>query len=327
VKSGWEKFWFSSEPYFDLGVLRIAVVTLQCLGLVADQFEGLMHVVGLPMSLYHPVGLVQLVTWPFGSAHPINTDILFTIYWLTLFCGLGALIGLYTSICMVGLAAGAVFLQTYSYSFVDFHHNEAVLLIALSALALSPCGKVLSIDSWIARRKAAPGTHTIALLDYRGTYAGWSIKFVQCLFPLIYLSAAFSKIALSNYSFDWANGYTLQYYLLQDSVRKSDMALGLWASQFHWTILFSQIVVLVYQFTYFLVVPFPKLRWIYLPVGLFFHYANYYALRAPFPEWILLLAFYVPWTEAAKKLLNWQVPVSPAELSAAEPMAEKSVLR
>jgi hypothetical protein len=225
---------------------------------------------------------------------------------------MGALLGVQTSVCMIVLAAGSIFLQTYVYSFGDFHHNEAVLLLALAALALGPCGRVLSIDSLIARRYH-PAALTVRLLDYRGPYAGWPIKFVQCLFPLIYLSAAFSKIAGSGYTLDWANGFTLQYYFLQDSLRKPDMALGLWVSQFHWPILLGQIVVLTYQLTYFLVVPFRKLRWIYLPVGLFFHLANYYALRAPFPEWILLLGVYIPWSEAFKKLGTAEVTNPVAE--------------
>jgi hypothetical protein len=233
------------------------------------------------------------------------------MYWITLLFGFAALLGLRTSLSMIVLAAGSIFLQAYVYSFTDFHHNEAVLLIALAALALGPCGKVLSLDYLLTQRKR-PAGNTVPLLDYCGPYAGWPIKFIQYLFPLIYLSAALSKISSSGYTFDWANGFTLQYYFLQDSLRKQHMALGLWVSQFHWAILLSQIVVMAYQLTYFLVVPFRRLRWIYLPLGLFFHLANYYTLRAPFPEWILLLGVYIPWSEAFKKLSQSEVALPAA---------------
>ncbi len=325
MKSSWDKFWFSEQPYFDIAFMRIGVVGLQLITLISVEFEQLTRVVSLPAVLYRPVALVRLVTWPWGWTIPPNGQLMFIIYWITVLFGIGALIGLRTTLCMLVLAAGSVFLQAYVYSFVDFHHNEAILLIALTALALGPCGKVLSVDSLIARRRH-PAAPKVAVLDYSGPYAGWPIKFIQCFFPLIYLSAAISKIAGSGYTLDWANGFTLQYYFLQDSIRKPDMALGLWVSQFHWAILFGQIVVLAYQLSYFLVVPFRKLRWVYLPVGLFFHLANYYALRAPFPEWILLLGVYIPWSEGFKRLVNSEVAI-PAGEPHAPPGANAPVVR
>jgi hypothetical protein len=312
MKTWWSKYWFSEEPYFDLGVMRLGVVALQLITLVDVQFDKLTRVVSLPRVLYHPDALMRLVMLPWGWTTPPNPNLMFPLYWVTLICGLGALLGVGTGVCMVVLAAGSIFLQAYIYSFVDFHHNEAVLLLALAALALSPCGRALSIDS-LLRGRAHPTAPRVNLLDYRGAYAGWPIKLVQWLFPIIYLSAAISKIAGNGYTLNWANGYTLQYYFLQDSLRKPDMALGLWVSQFHWPLLLAQIVVMTYQVTYVLVIPYRKLRWVYLPVGLFFHYANYYALRAAFPEWILLLGVYVPWSVAFRKLLNFDVSVPEAE--------------
>jgi hypothetical protein len=328
VRASWNRFWFSDGPYFDLALARIGVVGLQLITLVGYQFENLTRVTSLPLVLYRPMVLMRLVTSPWGWTSPLSEQSIFAIYWATLLFGFGALLGLQTSVCMIVLAAGSIFLQTYVYSFGDFHHNEAILLLALAAQALGPCGRVLSIDSLIVRRKD-PAASKVRLLDYCGQYAGWPIKFVQCLFPLVYLSAVISKIASSGYTLNWANGFTLQYYFLQDAIRKPNMALALWASQFHWPILLSQIVVLGYQLTYFLVLPYPKLRWIYLPVGLLFHLANWYVLSAPFPEWILLLGVYIPWSEAFKKLATTEVAVPVAEQLAPQatraPMAGEGV--
>jgi hypothetical protein len=306
MKNWWNNYWFADEPYFDLGFMRLGVVGLQLITLIGVQFDKLAVVVSLSSVLYHPVALIRFVMAPWGWLTLPDTRLMIPLYWVTVLAGFMALIGLRTTLSMIVLTAGSLFLQAYLFSFTEFHHNEAVLLLALTALALAPCGRALSIDSLITRR-SNPAAPRIAVLDYRGPYAGWPIKFVQWLFPLIYISAVISKIAANGYTLHWANGFTLQYYFLQDSLRKPEMALGLWVSQFHDLILISQIVVLFYQATYFLVVPFPKLRWIYLPVGLFFHFANYYALRAQFPEWILLLGVYVPWSVAFKKLLNFEV--------------------
>jgi hypothetical protein len=311
MNSRWSRFWFCDESYFDLAFLRILLVTWQLFFLFDAVFAFLTHIVTLPVVLYHPDVLLRLVTWPWGWSHPPSANVVFAGYGVTLLAGVGALFGLRTNLCMFVFATGSILLQCLIYSFVDFHHTEAVLLLSLLALSLGPCGKVLSIDSLIARRKGN-ATQSVPLLDYRGPYAGWPVKFAQCLFPLIYLSAVTAKLAYNGYSLDWANGYTLQYYLLQDSIRKPDMELGLWASQFHWPILISQVVVIAYQLTYVLVIPYRRLRWIYLPLGLVFHIGNYLLLRAPFPAWIVLLTVYVPWSEAFKMLAAARVEV-PAE--------------
>ncbi len=303
MKSWWNRYWFADEPYFDLALMRLGVVGLQLMTLIGVQFDKLSVVVTLSRTLYHPVALIRLIMAPWGWMTMPDTRIMIPLYWITVAAGFFALIGLRTTLSMLVLTAGSIFLQCYLYSFVEFHHNEAILLLAMSAVALAPSGRVLSLDSLLARR-AHPGAPRVPILDYRGPHAGWPIKLVQWLFPLIYASAVVSKIAANGYTLNWANGFTLQYFFLQDWMRKPDMALGLWVSQFHWPILLAQIVVIVYQATYFLVVPYPRLRWIYLPVGLFFHFANYYVLRAPFPEWILLLGVYVPWSIAFRRLLD-----------------------
>jgi hypothetical protein len=144
------------------------------------------------------------------------------------------------------------------------------------------------------------------MLEYRGEFAGWPVKLVQWLFPLIYLSASIAKVAYNHYSLDWANGFTLQYYMIQDNIRK-DIPLALFVSQFHLVILLGQYLVLAYQTTYWLAVPFARLRWFYLPIGVIFHLANYFILYAPFPQWIVLLSAYIPWSRAVERLAQFRV--------------------
>jgi hypothetical protein len=63
-------------------------------------------------------------------------------------------------------------------------------------------------------------------------------------------------------------------------------------------VLLSQWVVICFQITFALCVVFPRLRWIYVPVGLGFHAANWIFLTAPFPEWMALYAVFIPWRRA-----------------------------
>ena len=51
---------------------------------------------------------------------------------------------------------------------------------------------------------------------------------------LIYLSAVLSKLVFG--SLEWLNGYTLQYFLIQDPLRKGTL-LGGWFSQYRYLVM------------------------------------------------------------------------------------------
>jgi hypothetical protein len=111
-------------------------------------------------------------------------------------------------------------------------------------------------------------------------------------------------------------GFTLQYYLARDALRW-DSDLGYWLSQQHVLILLAQYGVLAFQATFALPVIFPKLRWIYVPAGLFLHIFIFLALAAPFFQWIALYAVFIPWTQALQ-LVRARLGTSSRGLSAPE---------
>jgi hypothetical protein len=310
AKSVWNSFWFSPAPYFDLAVLRIIAVAVQCFYMINEQFSDLNYVYSLPRSLYHPLLVLHLYLWPWGLANPPASQVVFSIYGLCLLFGFAALVGLFTNISLFLFAIGCIFLQSLVFSFQQYHHPEAIMMIGLLVLSLGPSGKVLSLDS-LLRRWRHGNAISVPLLEYSGQFAAWPVRFIQCLYPLIYISSAVAKLAYNHYTLDWANGFTLQYYLIQDHIRKG-IPLAYWISQFHFPIHMGQIVILIYQCTYWLVVPFRRLRWIYLPLGATFHLANYLILDAPFPQWLALLAAYIPWALGVRLLAAKQVvPTTP----------------
>jgi hypothetical protein len=95
----------------------------------------------------------------------------------------------------------------------------------------------------------------------------------------MYLSAVVNKLSRSG--LDWPNGFTLQYYMIQDGLRWGN-PLGMWLGQHHILVLVLQWFTLLFQATFVLAVLFPKLRWIYVPIGLGFHSGIYLTMRAPF---------------------------------------------
>lgn len=302
----WRGFWFKEGPYFDLAVVRILAVGLQCFLLLNNSLGELLYSLTLDSSLYRPLPIYRLLMFPFqGMEATMPGDgLVMGVYWVTMAAGFLALIGLATNIALVVFAAGNIWVQSFLYSFSDFHHPEAIMMVGLCALALAPSGRVLSVDALLRGRRGARPSKQVPMVDYTGSDAVWALRFIQCFFALMYISAAVAKFALGG--LEWANGFTLQYKLIQDGFRKG-IDFALWASQFHLSIFFAQILVLVFQSTYFLVIFFPKLRWFYLPLGLMFHIGIYIALKAPFPQWLIFYAAYIPWAGAIKYFAAQQV--------------------
>lgn len=307
----WNDYWFRPQPYADLAMVRIITVLTQLAILLPigpftpkGVLVNLERMALLPDGVYSPIIALKLFMLPFGLDARPSFEVMTAVYYGTLFVGVLALIGLATRLSMMAFALGNIFMVAFIYSFYDFHHTEAPLFIALLLLALSPVGHALSVDAALRRRNGQP-------VEAEGPMAGWAIRAIQWLFVLIYLSAVLSKLVF-NGGLDWLNGYTLQYVLIQDSLRKGTL-LGLWFSQYHLLILISQYLVVIFQATFALAVLFPRLLWIYVPLGLGFHIGNIFLLNAPFPQWIALYAVFIPWRRLFQLVgRRWNLMTQPA---------------
>jgi hypothetical protein len=294
----WQRYWFRPAPLLDLAVARIAAVALQLVMLAtATSPEVLRTYAELPQDLFQPLEMYRILTWPLGSPYFPSFEVLQGAWYVAVLSGVLALLGLATNVSLAVFALVNVFLQAFLYSFGDLHHREAVMMIALGALAISPAGGVLSIDG-LWRRRAEDGT-PIPLAERQSHFALWPLLLVQWIFVLMYLSAVISKTI--NGGGEWDNGFTLQYYLIQDGIR-CDSPLALWLAQHHGLILLMQWFVLLFQASFVLAALFPRLRWIYVPMGLGLHIGIYLTLEAPFFQWIVLYAVFIPWSRVLPML-------------------------
>lgn len=294
----WRDYWFAPFSYLDLAVVRVIAVAMW-LWWIFGRLPHLAMMAELPDSLYGPIPILNILNLPFGWGFRPDFETLQIMHYVTITSGVLSLIGLFTNASLVVFAFCSVYQQAFLYSFGDYHHVEAVMLVALSVLALSPSGRVLSID-WL--RKHARNENLDTVVELKGKYAGWPIKLIQWFFVLMYLSAVAMKLSASG--LDWANGFTLQYYLILDGLRH-DSALALWFARHHTLIYALQIVTLLFQATFALPVLFPRLRWIYVPLGLSFHVGILVTLSAPFLTWISLYAVFIPWSQAVRYGLRY----------------------
>jgi hypothetical protein len=297
--SAWQRYWFAPTPCLDLAIVRVIAVATQLfmMAVYGGQLQVLELRATMPDESWQPLLILNFMNLPWGWGFRPSFDILWIIYYIAIAAGLLSLIGFLTNLSLAVFAASCVYLQAFEYSFGDFHHPEAVMMVALGVLAISPSGRALSVDAWLRRRRR--GEDENGLLEQTSTFAGWPLKLLQWFFVLMYASAVCSKLTESG--FDWANGYTLQYYLARDALRW-DVPLGYWLSQQHLLVLLGQWGVLLFQATFALAVIFPKLRWIYVPAGLCMHIGIFLTLEAPFFQWIALYAVFIPWTDALRLL-------------------------
>ena len=296
ILSSWNQFWFRKGSYFDLAVVRLLAVGLQ-LYMLAFMSEDLTYHIGLPDEMFESLLVLKILT---GGIRP-TAEVVNIIYLITLVAGCLSFVGWRTNSSLFVFALGNVFLQAYSYSFGDMHHRDAIMMIALFVFSLSPCRRRLSVDSLLGKSYNPLVDASDAIDNQDGsTFAYWPLLFLQVFFVLMYLSAFTSKIASSGLG--WINGYTLQYYLIRDGFRWAEFGLpggsefALWVSQFHYLIMFAQLVVVIFQATFWVVLFFPKTKWVYIPLGLFFHCMIYYTLKAPFIQWIVLYSVFIPWS-------------------------------
>ena len=307
ARDAWNRYWFRPAPAIDLDVLRIAAVGFQLVLLWgADWWWGpmpahLARTAALPDFFYNPIG-VLFVYSELGGPRPTLGPVL-AIYGLTWVAGVLALIGWFTRPAMAVFAAGSVLIVTFYYSFTDFHHVESLLLITLLLLAWAPVGRTLSVDALRARLRHNIGERRFEPWDQAGVtdlYAAWPVHLVRVLFALVYLSACVTKLNLDGGGlFRWANGSTLQYWMIQDSYFFSSQ-VALWFSQLPLPVLaVASWGALAFEGTFWTAAVWPRLAAFYVPAGVAFHLGIFATQRAAFFPYYALYACFLP----ARRLL------------------------
>lgn len=290
----WEKYWFKEAPIFNLAVCRIIIVGYQ-LYLFSSGYEHYVDAAKLPSFLYDPLVILKMFVGPFGAAYRPGQEVLIVVYWVALGAGVAAWLGLFTKPTLWIFALGNLFLQGHVYSYGEMHHPEALMMISLVILAMSPAGAELSIDDYWrkAQSKAIGVRGYLSSLGAESMFARWPLLLIQVLFALVYMDAGLSK--MEEAGLDWVNGYTLQYYLARDAMRwGSD--LGLWLSQHHTLVEIMSWGAVSFELTFFLVLIFPWLAILYIPIGISIHTGIYITMNAPFFTYIAIYSVFVPWS-------------------------------
>ncbi len=311
VARWWNDYWFRPSSVFNLAVCRIAVVGLQLVLvlfpyalLTVPPYTRFEVFVALPDELWNPVFIFRLLTLPFGPDYRPTVAHLEIAYAIAAVAGILSFIGLFTRASLWAFVTSLIFIVAHSHSYGEFHHVETVSTIFLMLLAASPSGECLSIDDRLRRRglrRAGEDAAAKLGLDRKSELARWPLVLMAWLFAMIYLSAALSKLGGSG--LEWLNGHTLQTHLLSCSSYWG-LELGTWIGQRFFLCWLLGWVSILFEATFFVVLIFPRLGWVYALLGAAFHIGIWMTMKAPFAIYLACYSVFFPWDRIATKLLG-----------------------
>jgi uncharacterized membrane protein YphA (DoxX/SURF4 family) len=162
-----------------LRVLAGPVVLLHLQPFLADALDG---------RIYRDAFFEPYAAWYPDLPRAVYVGLL----WLAAVAAVAMALGLLTRLATAttfAIVAYNLFLST-----THFHNNRAYLVIVLGLLAVAPCGRELSLDAWLRRRRGRPA------LDLRApAWPLWLLRF-EC--AVVYAASGVSKLVDP----DWFGG-------------------------------------------------------------------------------------------------------------------------
>jgi hypothetical protein len=239
-------------------------------------------------EFYYPQPMIRLITAFLPREALFNPTGLTFIYWVAMTAGVLAVIGLGTRPALLVYALCYGFFVSHAYSYGDVHHREVLYFFFVLALAFAPVADRLSIDALIRRlraRRAGLAEADTGLSDF----AMWPLRLLHVLLAMTYFSTGATKLLSSG--LQWMNGYTLQYAIFKNAIRRAAFpALGLWMSQHHTLCILVSIGTILFETFFFLSLFLPRVAPLFFAGAILFHLMLWLTSGHPFFEHMLLNA-------------------------------------
>jgi HTTM domain len=161
----------------------------------------LLHLRPIVTDAWHGVIYRDHFYEPYASWYPeLPRGAYVGVLWVAAVAAVAMTIGLATRVATAAVAVIVsydLFLST-----TNVHNNRAYLVIVLAALAVTPCGRELSVDTWLRRRLGRPPLPT--------TSPGWPLWLLRVEAATVYGASGLSKLLDP----DWFDG-TVTWQRLQ----------------------------------------------------------------------------------------------------------------
>ena len=304
VRRRWDAFWFEPESGLNLAATRIAF------------FGGLLAIYGLrdisllgeaSPVLWHPVSVFRWLSVP-----PPGAEVIWAaqIVWrLALLC---AALGIRTRLAAAIALAGGVFLLGLPQNYGAMRLDDAILVPALCVMAMARSGDRLSVDRWMATRRASAGRRSLPVRP-SGEYT-WPLRLVWVLMAMMYGGSGLAKLRMSGLG--WLTSDHIARLLVEHQYGVYPPPVTTWgldiaASPWLYHGLAAGTLGLELAFPIALVSP--AARCLIVPAAYLMHVGVRVLLGSNFLGLIVVYAFWVPWERVAAAL---RAARRPAEESA-----------
>jgi hypothetical protein len=185
-----------------LRVLVGPIVLIHLRPLIEDAWHG-----RLPRDVFHQ---------PYATWYPeLPRAVYVGVLWLAALAALAMTVGFCTRVSTASVWA----IVTYDLflSTTNFHNNRAYLVIVLAALAVTPCGRELSVDAWWRARRRLRARPTVS--------PAWPLWLLRFEASTVYGASGLSKLL----DRDWASGTVTWHRIVLQRPRLDGSVLPGWA--------------------------------------------------------------------------------------------------
>ena len=280
ILNAWDKFFFNQAPTYNLSFFRIVWGSLIFLYLLIE--------FGNVADFYGPEAIASLdvVNKRLGHFHfslfnlfPNTLASAYGIYFFTLISVFLVTIGLFTKGFLLASLVGIVSLNMRNVWLL----SSADILIRSVFLILlwSPCYHVLSVDSWLAKRKGRP----LPVISSQ-----WTWRMLQIQISVVYLWTFWAKLKGDN----WFDGSAVYYATRLETMRNFTIP---WILDQKIIIMLSTWLTLIIECSLGTLVWFRKFRTPVVISGIILHLGIEFTMAIPFFEWVmiaLLMNYYNP---------------------------------
>lgn len=199
--TGWNRFWYTPSDPYPLGVMRISLGLLLIYLHATYTFDL--------VAFFGPHGLIpsELVVQMRGGGTGINPQLLSHLHHiqspqaLYIAHAVGAVI---LALFTIGFQSRVMCVLSLALTLAYFHRApivtsavEPIACFLLLYMCLGPCGASLSVDRWLANRRAAKDPVFAKKLEARQTSLGatLAIRLMQVHVTVVYLAMGVAKIS------------------------------------------------------------------------------------------------------------------------------------
>jgi hypothetical protein len=283
----WNGFWFAPGSATTLGICRALFFGSLLLWQLPHDFR--------PWGAYSSVFWMPI--WLFDTFHvpalqPSAIGWIQLLWKASLFL---SAIGLFTRVAMPAAFVCGAYLMGLPHNFGQTQHFDTLVVFASGALALSHAADAVSLDAWLARRRAEHPVGRSQLGD-PGEYT-WPIRFVWVAMALIFCAAGISKWRHSGLAWILSDNLALllqrQQYHISDGEPWTNW--GLWVARHGVVAKLLAGMSIGIETLFPLALVSRTARLVLVPAGLLFLIGIRTLMGPTFEQFMLCYIFWVPW--------------------------------